>query len=118
MNCNCDENTILCTEGTSLSLRFDFGEDISSFTNAIFVVRKNADSKPVIAKTVSGLVGNGVDIALTPAEMENFTFDANKNQATYIWGLDLMDATTRVNIYPKTGEVAPLFVVYKHIAEE
>ena len=118
MNCNCDENTILGTEGTTLALAFNFGEDISSFTKALFVVRKNADTAPVIAKTITELNNGAIEVTLTADEMSNFVFEPNKNQAKYIWGLDLMDSATRINIFPKTGDSAPLFVVYKHIAEE
>lgn len=118
MNCSCDENTILCTEGTTLNLYFNFNENISVFDKAVFVVRKNADSIPVITKTITELKEDSAEVELSPTDTSKFVFDNNKNQATYIWGLDLLGGTTRINVFPKTGESAPLFVVYKHIAEE
>ena len=121
MTCNCDlqtENTIEFIKGTSVNLTFSFDEDISSYTSAEFVIRANYDTSPIIDKSIEITETNTLNIELTPTETNNFTeFLNGKNSATYIWGLDLIDSVTgdRVNVFPKTGEAAPLCIVYKHV---
>lgn len=120
MVCNCinDDNTIQFIKGTTVNLSFDFDEDISSYTSAEFVIRKDYETTAVIDKTISGLSGKTLDIELTPTDTNGFTeFLNGKNSARYIWGLDLIDSVNdiRVNVFPKTGEPAPLCIVYKHV---
>lgn len=121
MTCNCDlqtENTIEFIKGTSVNLTFSFDEDISSYTSAEFVIRANYETSPIIDKSIEITETNTLNIELTPTETNNFTeFLNGKNSATYIWGLDLIDSVTdeRVNVFPKTGEPAPLCIVYKHV---
>lgn len=121
MTCNCfmqNENTIQFIAGTSVNLTFSFDEDISSYTSAELVIRANYETAPVIDKPISITETNEINVELTPAETANFTSFANgKNSASYIWGLDLLDSVTgdRVNVFPQTGEPAPLCIVYKHV---
>lgn len=127
MNCNCnsnnnDNNTVIqFIAGTTVNLSFDFDEDISSYTDAKFVIRSDYDTTPVINKTIqidSESPITILNIQLTPEETALFTQFANgKNNATYIWGLDLIDSANniQVNVFPKTGNPAPLCIVYKHV---
>ncbi|MBO7735026.1 MAG: hypothetical protein J6S67_20860 [Methanobrevibacter sp.] len=122
MTCNCNnmqtENVIRFVAGTTVNLHFNFDEDISTYTVAKFVIRADYTSAPIINKTVSISDAYTLDIELTPDETENFTnFDNGKNSATYIWGLDVLDTTEniQINVFPKTGNPAPLCVVYKHV---
>lgn len=123
MVCNCnnvqnDDNTIKFIAGTSVNLSFNFDEDISSYTSAEFVIRKDYQTTPVIEKSIPVTESDALNIELMPSETENFTEFANgKNSATYIWGLDLLDSSTgdRVNVFPQTGNPAPLCVVFKHV---
>lgn len=123
MTCNCknvqnDDNTIQFVAGTSVSLTFNFDEDISSYTSAEFVIRADYLSEPIIDKSIPITESNTLDIELTPAETANFTdFINGKNSATYIWGLDVLDsnADLRINVFPQTGCPAPLCIVYKHV---
>ena len=119
-NCNClnEDNTIKFVAGTSCDLSFDFDEDISSYTSAEFVIRANYAASPVINKTLTGLSGTTLEVNLTPSDTAQFTeFQNGKNSATYIWGLDLIDSAQdiRINVFPQTGEPAPLCIVYKHV---
>lgn len=123
MTCNCknvqnDDNTIQFVVGTSVNLTFNFDEDISSYTNAEFAIRADYLSAPVINKTISITEPDSLEIELTPSETANFTnFINGKNSATYIWGLDLVDTVNdvRINVFPQTGQPAPLCIVYKHV---
>ena len=121
MTCNCcmDENNVIrFVKGTTVNLSFDFDEDISSYTSAEFVIRKDYDSPVVLDKTIGIDNPNTVEISLTPADTNVFNeFLNGKNSASYIWGLDLIDsdAGIRVNVFPQTGEAAPLCIVYKHV---
>lgn len=123
MTCNCknvpnDDNTIQFVVGTSVNLTFNFDEDISSYTNAEFAIRADYLSAPVIDKTISITEPDSLEIELTPSETANFTnFINGKNSATYIWGLDLVDTVNnvRINVFPQTGQPAPLCIVYKHV---
>ncbi len=123
MTCNCkniqnDDNTIQFVAGTSVNLTFNFDEDISSYTNAEFAIRGDYLSAPVINKTISITEPDSLEIELTPSETANFTnFINGKNSATYIWGLDLVDTDNdvRINVFPQTGQPAPLCIVYKHV---
>lgn len=119
-NCNCmDENNVIqFIKGTSVNLTFDFDEDISSYSEAVFVIRKDYNTTAVIDKTITGFSANTLDVNLTPDETNLFTeFLNGKNSAKYIWGLDLIDSENniRVNVFPQTGEPAPLCIVYKHV---
>lgn len=118
-NCNCnDDNTIQFVKGTTVNLLFDFDEDISSYTSAEFVIRKNYDTPVILDKTVSIESESTIDISLTPTDTSDFNeFLNGKNSVQYIWGLDLVDsdAGVRVNVFPQTGEPAPLCIVYKHV---
>ena len=123
MTCNCNNmenigNIIQFIAGTSVNLTFDFDEDISSYTSANFVIRADYNVTPVINKSISITGTNTLNVELTPTETANFTTFANgKNSASYIWGLDLLDSVTGavVNVFPQTGEPAPLCIVYKHV---
>ena len=122
MQCNCltPETTILCTRGTSLSITFNFDTDISTYKSADFVIRKNYDTEPALIKSVELNGGQSFTVLLAPEDTEVLNdFENGKNQASYIWGLDLIDeeAEVRVCVFPMTGESAPLFIVYKHVAE-
>lgn len=119
-NCNClnENNTIKFVAGTSCDLSFDFDEDISSYDSAQFVIRDNYATSPVINKTLTGFSGMTLEVNLTPSDTALFTeFQNGKNSATYIWGLDLIDSDQdiRINVFPQTGEPAPLCIVYKHV---
>lgn len=126
MVCNCnnaqdDNNTIQFIIGTTVNLSFIFDEDISSYTSAIFTIRKNYEVTPVINKTVSITSDNAIDITLTPVETALFTEFANgQNSAKYIWGLDVIDSVNglQINVFPQIGEPAPLCIVYKHVVED
>lgn len=120
MKCNCmnDINVIQFIKGTSVNLTIEFDEDISSYTGAVFVIRKNYETGPVIDKPISELDETSLNIELTPDETNLFTeFLNGQNSAQYIWGLDLIDSVNnvRVNVFPQTGEPAPLCIVYKHV---
>ena len=119
-NCNCsaDNNTISFIKGTTFNVTFNFDEDISTYTQAEFVIRKDYTTSPVINKTIPELSALSFDLELTPGDTNSFTEFANgKNSARYIWGLDLVDSVNniRVNVFPQTGEPAPLCIVYKHV---
>lgn len=123
MTCNCmnDDNTIQFVKGTTVNLSFDFDEDISSYTSAEFAIRKNYETATILDKTVSVEDSHTIDIALTPTDTNDFNeFLNGKNCANYIWGLDLIDSVNnvRVNVFPQTGEPAPLCIVYKHVIED
>ena len=121
MTCNCninDDNTIQFVAGTSVNLSFDFDEDISSYTDAEFVIRPDYQTSPIIDKTISITEQYTLNIELSTAETGNFTnFPNGRNSASNIWGLDLIDSNTgeRVNVFPQTGQPAPLCIVYKHV---
>lgn len=124
MSCTCketDNTTIEFIRGTSAYLRFVFNvPDLSSFLGLNLTIRKDYNTVPVIDKTISNLEGNNVLVELTPDETALFTeFLNGKNSARYIWGLDLLvNGDERVNIFPKTGNPAPLCIVYKHVDVE
>lgn len=121
MTCNCfnnDNNVIQFVKGTTVNLSFDFDEDISSYTSAEFVIRKDYDNPIILDKTEGIENPNTIEISLTPTDTNIFDeFQNGKNSAQYIWGLDLIDsdAGIRVNVFPQTGEAAPLCIVYKHV---
>lgn len=123
MVCNCsntqnENNVIQFIAGTSVNLTFNFDEDISSYTSASFVIRKDYQTEPIINKTIAITETDSLNVVLTPEETADFTEFANgKNNATYIWGLDLIDSVNNVvtNIFPQTGSPAPLCIVYKHV---
>lgn len=121
-NCKCaDDTTIKFIRGTSAYLRFVFNvSDLSSFAGVNLTIRKDYNITPVIDKTISDLSGNYVLIALTPDETALFNeFLNGKNSASYIWGLDLLvNENERINVFPKTGNAAPLCIVYKHVDVE
>ena len=121
-DCKCaDDTTIQFIRGTTAYFRVVFNvSDLSSFAGVNFTIRKDYNTTPVIDKTISDLSGNNVLIELTPDETALFTeFLNGKNSARYIWGLDLLvNENERVNIFPKTGNPAPLCIVYKHVDVE
>ena len=128
MVCNCnnninnsDDTLIQFIAGTSFSVTVTFDSDISTYTNAVFSIRKNYDTEPVINKTISISDSASLDINLLPSETAQFnSFINGKDSATYIWGLDLIDtnANVVVNVFPLTGNPAPLCIVYKHVVKE
>lgn len=124
MVCNCNntvnDNTIQFIAGTSVFLTFNFNEDISSYTGAVFTIRADYNTEPVINKSVTIENPNEVNIVLTPDKTSDFSdFQNGKNSATYIWGLDLIDSVNniQINVFPQTGQAAPLCIVYKHVVE-
>ena len=119
-NCNTPENTILCTQGTSCSITFEFDTDISSFKKAVFAVRKDYNTAPAILKEITDFTAKTINLILAPEDTATITFRNGENQSVCIWGLDLEDEETNtiVNVFPATGEHAPLFVVYKHVVED
>ena len=119
-NCSCaaDNNVIQFIMGTTVNLSFDFDEDISTYTDAKFVIRKNYDSAPIINKTISITEAHQVNIQIEKTETENYNdFENEKTSATNIWGLDLLDSNTgeQINVFPQVGEAAPLCIIYKHV---
>lgn len=119
MNCNCssDENVIKFIKGTSVSLKFNFVEDISTYTGAEFVISKDYGLPAIITKTITEFENNSINIELTPDDTNLFNIGNPNNSASYLWALDLLDSVTglRVNVFPKTGQAAPLCIVYKHV---
>ena len=116
-NCNCDKNVISFIKGTSFNVTFNFDEDISSYTGANFGIAKSYDDTPIIDLDLL-IEDNAVNVELTPAQTDLFTeFLNGKNSAQYKWWLDVIDdnAGIRVNVFPQTGEAAPLCIVYKHV---
>ena len=125
MTCNCqnieNNDVIQFIIGTSANLSFEFEEDISSYTNAIFTIRKDYSLEPIISKTIDITEQYNINIVLTPEETSQFTeFNNNQNSAKYIWGLDVADSNTgsQINVFPQVGNPAPLCIVYKHVVEE
>lgn len=119
--CNNDKTTIKFIRGTTCNLLFKFNvPDLSGFEGVNFTIRKDYESVPIIDKTITGLSGDSVEITLNPTETNLFdTFLNGQNSSQYIWGLDLIiDDTQRLNIFPKTGNAAPICVVYKHVDVE
>lgn len=119
-NCSCaaDNNVIQFIMGTTVNLSFDFDEDVSTYTDAKFVIRKNYDSAPIINKTISITEAHQVNIQIEKTETENYNdFENGKTSATNIWGLDLLDSNTgeQINVFPQVGEAAPLCIIYKHV---
>lgn len=120
-NCNIDENVLQITAGTTYTNTFTFEEDISSYSGAIFTIRKDYQTAPVIQLNLSITDPHTIDLTIDKTETANFTdFQNGKNSASYIWGLDLYDTTDnlQVNVFPVTGEPAPLCIVYKHVCGE
>lgn len=119
MTCNClDENNIIqFIKGTTANIIFNFDEDISSYNHAVFGIAKNYGDTPIIEKNIA-VSDNAVEVELTPTETDNFNdFLNGKNNAKYYWWLDLVDLDNNVvtNVFPQTGEPAPLCIVYKHV---
>jgi hypothetical protein len=113
-----DENNVIrFVKGTTVNLSFDFDEDISSYTSANFGIAKSYDDTPIIDLDLS-IEDNAVNVELTPEQTDLFTeFLNGKNSAQYKWWLDVIDSVNnvRVNVFPQTGEPAPLCIVYKHV---
>lgn len=126
MVCNCqhsqnENNVIQIIAGTSVNLTFLFDGNISSYTDGVFAIRKNYETEPVIYKTVPVTEESVLNMVLTPEETAGFMeFENGKNQASYIWGLDLTDSARNIitNIFPQVGNPAPICVVYKHVVTE
>jgi hypothetical protein len=114
-----DENAIIrFVKGTSVNLAFEFDEDISSYTGAEFVIKKDYNTPAVITKTITDFEPHSFEVELTPQETEFSTeFLNGKNSAEYIWGLDILDSENdlRINVFPQTGSPAPKCIVYKHV---
>lgn len=124
MVCTCketDNTTIKIIRETTAYFLFVFNvSDLSSFAGLQFTIRKNYETEPIINENITGLSGNEITVTLPPNKTALFTeFQNGKNSAQYIWGLDLLtDDGQVINIFPKTGEPAPLCIVYKHVPEE
>lgn len=122
MNCSCnntDDTLIEITAGTTFSISVEFDEDISDFTQALFTIRANYETYPVINKAFNIVNSRSVDISLTKNETAEFIdFTSGKSRMSYIWGLDLIDeGGTEINVFPQTGKPAPLCFVYRHVVE-
>ena len=120
MNCNCanTENIIQFVKGTTVNISFIFDEDITSYSYANFGIAKNYGETPIINENVSISADNTVNIELEPSQTDDFTeFLNGKTSAQYIWWLDVIDSDEgiRINVFPQTGEPAPLCIVYKHV---
>ena len=121
MNCNCaieNKNVIHFIKGTTVNLTFSFDEDISSYTYANFGIARNYGSTPVIDENIDIEEANTINIELTPTQTGEFNeFLNGKSSEQYLWWLDLIDTENdiRVNVFPQTGEAAPLCIVYKHV---
>ena len=122
MVCNCqnaqNNNVIEFIKGTTMICTFNFNEDISSYTSAEFVIRKDYNTQPVIDIEVTEIQEKSLTVELSPEETNLFTeFQNGQNSAKYIWGLDLIDSVNnlRINVFPQTGNSAPLCIVYKHV---
>ena len=119
MVCSCindNDNVIKFVKGTSLYIKFNFNEDISIYTDADLIIAKNYGVTPVITKSVSITEAKTITFELTVDDTNLFTeFENGKNSASYIWGLDLYDSSNRINVFPQTGNPAPLCIVYKHV---
>lgn len=123
MGCGCNsnntnDNTLKITIGTTYNFSVEFNEDITDFTQAIFTIRADYDSYPVINKAFDTL-RRSVNISLTKQETALLAnFPSCKNRANYIWGLDLINNDgIEINIFPQTGEPAPACYVYRHVVE-
>lgn len=121
-NCNCSDNTtIKIIRETTASFLFVFNvSDLSSFAGLQFTIRKNYETAPIINENITGLSGNEIIVTLPPNKTALFTeFQNGKNSAQYIWGLDLLTNNGQIiNIFPQTGNPAPLCIVYKHVPQE
>ena len=121
-NCNCtDNNTIEIVIGTTTLITFEFDESINGFTKAEFAIRKDYNVEPVVFKTITDLQGTSLDLEIAPVDtIDKFVFNNGKNSASYIWGLDLINENNgeRFNVFPQTGNPAPLCIVFKHVVEE
>ena len=130
MACKCnissESTTIKFIRGTSVTVVFKFNvSDLSTFKGVKFAIRKNYQTDPIIEKTITSLSGDSVTVVLNLNDTGLFTdalFQNGKNSVQYIWGLDLIvnDNTPPqiINIFPKTGEAAPLCIIYKNVVEE
>ena len=119
MACNClnENNVIQFIKGTTANISFTFDEDISSYSFAVFGIAKSYGDTPIIEKNIS-VIDNEINVELTPSDTDSFTeFLNGKNSAKYYWWLDLVDSDNNVitNVFPQTGEPAPLCIVYKHV---
>ena len=117
MTCNCkqEDTTIEVTFGCSKELTFDFDSDLEGYT-AQFCVRADLDTAPVLTKTISDLTGTSLTFELSTSDNSVFSFGSNEDVAQYIWGLDVYDETSRTPVFPQTGQMPPLFLVFKHVA--
>lgn len=119
MVCNCmnENNVIEFVKGTTANITFNFDEDISTFTGANFGIAKNYGETPIINEDVE-IKDNAVNVELSPEQTNLFNdFLNGKNSAQYKWWLDLIDnnAEIRINVFPQTGNPAPICIVYKHV---
>lgn len=119
MACNClnENNVIQFIKGTTANISFTFDEDISSYNSAVFGIAKNYGDTPIVEKTIT-VTDSTIDVELTPTDTDNFIeFLNGKNSTKYYWWLDLVDSDNNVvtNVFPHTGEPAPLCIVYKHV---
>ena len=122
MVCNCqnaqNNNVIEFIKGTTMICTFNFNEDISSYTSAEFVIRKDYNTQPVIDVEITEIQEKSLTVELSPEQTNLFTeFQNGQNSSKYIWGLDLIDSVNnlRINVFPQTGNSAPLCIVYKHV---
>lgn len=121
-NCNSNNNTVAddtvleFIKGTTFTALINFIDDVSDYNTAAFTIRKNYNSDPIINKTFS-IANNAVNIELSKDETNLFNdFENGKNSISCIWGLNIIDALGNViNVFPKTGENAPLCIVFKNV---
>lgn len=116
-----DEYTLKCTIGTTFQQDIEFVDNLTAYT-ALFEVRENITSTPVISKEFSIVDNNDgtytLSIELTPTETEVLSVPSTKSYGTYRWGLDFGDSvnSVRIPVMPQTGEEAPYFLVFNHWA--
>lgn len=124
MSCNCtnaeENNTIKFLRETTVRLVFSFDIDLSGFNSADFTIRKNYDTSPIIEKTITSLSGKSINVVLSPEETALFNdFMNERNSSKYIWGLNVTNGNGEIiNVFPQTGNPAPLCIVYKNVVEE
>lgn len=114
-----DEFTLKCTIGTTFNQDIDFDDDISGFT-ALFVVRENITSTPIISQEFTPILNTDgtytVQVVLTEVQTALLSVPNGKSYGTYRWGLDFGSTGSRIPAMPQTGDEAPYFLAFNHWA--
>ena len=127
-------------EELGLDIEIIFEKSVNKRTDVDKLIKKNesmidemvrdrmAEAK-ILAEEENEVVGNddieitefgenSLIVELTPEQTDLFNeFPNGQNSAKYIWGLDMIDSDNnlRINVFPQTGNAAPLCIVYKHV---